>query len=525
MNVVEIVPHGLCNGVNAAVSRALALRDAYFLHAPVHNEIVLEDLRALGHRIVESVDEVPEGATVVFSAHGVSPRVREAVKARGLKVVDLTCPFVARAHAVARAAAERGDEVAVLGDRRHVEVKGILGELEGLPSCKDRTRPLTVVCQTTMTVREAEKELERLRAGGRDIREVRLPCGATQERQQAVADFCRRHPGAAVLVLGSETSANSRRLCAVAEEGGAKAFLAGSLDEVRAFRAVLEEFGAVGVTSGASTPERFYMETVKILKNVPTHVAIIMDGNGRWAQQRGKERGAGHAAGAKKLDQVTRWCGARGIRYLTVYAFSTENWRRSEKEVSGLMRLFATMMKTHAATFMRDKVRFRVIGRRGDLSPVLQKAIAALEKKTEKFERELILCVSYGGRAEIADAVNRAVAKGERVTEETFRQYLYAPDVPDPDLIIRTSGECRTSNFLCGNRRMRNITSRRPSGRTSRRRTSTARSRIMRRVTEGEVPRSEKRRGAAPADRRDGLRQRRSPRFVAGRGRAGPGAR
>jgi len=177
-------------------------------------------------------------------------------------------------------------------------------------------------------------------------------------------------------------------------------------------------------------------------------VAIIMDGNGRWAERRGLERGAGHAAGAKTLAKVLEWCGARNIRYVTVYAFSTENWRRSEKEVSGLMRLFATMIRTRAATFMKDKVRFRVIGRRGDLSPALQKSIAALEKKTEKFERELILCVSYGGRAEIADAVNRAVEKGEPVTEETFRQFLYAPDVPDPDLVIRTSGECRTSNFL-----------------------------------------------------------------------------
>jgi len=448
MNIVEIVPHGLCNGVNAAVSRALSLRNAYFLHAPVHNEIVLEDLRALGHRFVESIDEIPKGATVVFSAHGVSPKVRAEAKARGLRIVDLTCPFVARAHKVAREAAERGDEVLVLGDRNHVEVKGILGELEGAPLRKNRTRPLTVVCQTTMQVGEAEREIAHLREAGREIRETRLPCGATQERQEAVADFCRKHPGAAVLVLGSATSSNSRRLCAVAEEGGAKAFLAGSLDEVRALRDDLGQYDAVGVTSGASTPERFYMETVKTLRNVPTHVAIIMDGNGRWAQQRGKERGAGHVEGAKTLNKVTRWCGARGIKYLTVYAFSTENWRRSEKEVSGLMKLFAAMMKTHASTFMRDKVRFRVIGRRGDLSPSLQKASAALEKKTEKFERELILCVSYGGRAEIADAVNKAIEKGEPVTEETFRQYLYAPDVPDPDLIIRTSGECRTSNFL-----------------------------------------------------------------------------
>ncbi len=451
MKIVEITPHGLCNGVNAAISRALSLRDAYFLHAPVHNEIVLADLRALGHRFVESVDEVPKGKTIVFSAHGVSPKIREAAKARGLKIVDLTCPFVARAHALARKASERGDEVLVLGDRNHVEVQGILGEIKdevGGQRSKVKGSNLSLVCQTTLTLSDAEKEIARLRKEGREIHDVSLPCGATQERQQAVIDFCRNNKGAAVLVLGSETSANSRRLCTVAEAGGAKAFLAGSLDRVRALKDELESFNTVGVTSGASTPERVYVETIRVLKNVPTHVAIIMDGNGRWATQRGKERGEGHKAGAKTLHKVVRWCGARGIKYLTVYAFSTENWRRSEKEVTGLMRLFATMMKTNAATFIKDKVRFRVIGRRGDLSPALQKAIAALEKKTEKFERELILCVSYGGRAEIADAVNKAIEKGERVTEETFRQFLYAPDVPDPDLIIRTSGECRTSNFL-----------------------------------------------------------------------------
>ena len=448
MNLVEIVPHGLCNGVNAAVARALELRDAWFLHAPVHNEIVLGDLRARGHRFVEALEEIPTGATVVFPAHGVSPQVRAQAEARGLKIADLTCPFVARAHAFARAAAERGDEVVVLGDREHAEVQGLLGEVEAVPRQEKRERQLSVVCQTTLDERTVETALAELVRGGRTVRETCAPCGATRERQQAVRDFCRQHPGGAVLVLGSATSANTRRLCSVAEESGARAFLAGSLGEVKALKPELEKFDAVGLTSGASTPERFYAEASNFLRNVPSHVAIIMDGNGRWAKSRGLERSTGHVEGAKTLTRVVEWCGVRNIRYLTVFAFSTENWRRSAKEVSGLMRLFAALMRSQASALMRNKVRFRVIGHRGDLSPALQKAIAALEKKTESFERQLIVCFSYGGRAEIVDAANRAVERGERVTEETFRSCLYAPDVPDPDLVIRTSGECRLSNFL-----------------------------------------------------------------------------
>ena len=170
-----------------------------------------------------------------------------------------------------------------------------------------------------------------------------------------------------------------------------------------------------------------------------------MDGNGRWATERGKKRGEGHIAGAKKLDEVLGWCAERGIRYLTVYAFSTENWKRPREEVDGLMKLFARMLKSKTGDFVRNRVRFRMIGRRGDLSRSLLKEVERLEKLTASFEREFIAAISYGGRAEIIDAVNRV--KGP-VTEETFREYLYAPDVPDPDLVIRTSGELRVSNFL-----------------------------------------------------------------------------
>jgi undecaprenyl diphosphate synthase len=138
-------------------------------------------------------------------------------------------------------------------------------------------------------------------------------------------------------------------------------------------------------------------------------------------------------------------CGERGIRYLTVYAFSTENWNRPHEEVSGLMKLFSRMIRIRGGALVENGVRFRVIGRRGDLPDSLRREIERLEKATEKFEREFIVAISYGGRAEIIDAINKIEGP---VTEETFRRYLYAPDVPDPDLIIRTSGELRVSNFL-----------------------------------------------------------------------------
>ena len=178
------------------------------------------------------------------------------------------------------------------------------------------------------------------------------------------------------------------------------------------------------------------------------HLAVIMDGNGRWATQRGRKRGEGHKAGAKTLENVLNWCGERGIGYLTVYAFSTENWKRPKEEVDGLMNLFARLLKSKEKSFVKNRVRFRMIGRRGDLSKKLLATVEGLERKTECFERQFIVAISYGGRAEIVDAVNAAIAKGEPLTEETFRDYLYAPDVPDPDLVIRTSGELRTSNFL-----------------------------------------------------------------------------
>lgn len=179
------------------------------------------------------------------------------------------------------------------------------------------------------------------------------------------------------------------------------------------------------------------------------HLAIIMDGNGRWAKAHRLPRLMGHRAGADALDRVMHYCREAGIRYLTVYAFSTENWKRSQDEVSGLMKLLGHFVTTKADELVANGIRFRAIGRRGDLPEKLQGQIAALEKRTAGGDFTLLVALSYGGRAEIVDAVNAAIAAGEKdVTEQSFARYLYAPDVPDPDLIIRTSGEVRTSNFL-----------------------------------------------------------------------------
>ena len=187
----------------------------------------------------------------------------------------------------------------------------------------------------------------------------------------------------------------------------------------------------------------------------PAHVAVIMDGNGRWALARGKNRLAGHRAGVDALERTLHWCRDVGVKVLTVYAFSTENWRRPEKEVAGLMKLFSTFIRLKGRNLIRDHVRFRVIGRREDLSPSLVAAITRLEEQTASFEQQLVLAVSYGGRAEIADAARRLAAdvaagrvRPEDVDEACVSERLYAPDLPDPDLIIRTSGEQRLSNFL-----------------------------------------------------------------------------
>ena len=180
---------------------------------------------------------------------------------------------------------------------------------------------------------------------------------------------------------------------------------------------------------------------------VPRHLAIIMDGNGRWAVSRGRPRLAGHRAGARTLERVLDWCADAGVEILTVFAFSTENWKRSRAEVAGLMKLLGQFLREKGTKLMRDRIRFRVIGRREDLSPSLRRRIEALETETAGFRRQLVVALSYGGRAEIVAAARKFALLDEQ-TEETFASCLYAPDLPDPDLVVRTSGEFRLSNFL-----------------------------------------------------------------------------
>lgn len=189
---------------------------------------------------------------------------------------------------------------------------------------------------------------------------------------------------------------------------------------------------------------------------VPRHVAIIMDGNGRWAKKRLQPRLFGHRAGAEALKAVLKACRRRGVKYLTVYAFSTENWVRPAEEVNGLMDLLKTFLKKEEHELHENRTRLRVTGRMGDLPDAVQSELRRVMAATESYrEGQLILALSYGGRAELADAaraIAREAASGrldpESVDEKTVAGHLYLPDVPDPDLVIRTSGEVRLSNFL-----------------------------------------------------------------------------
>lgn len=184
-------------------------------------------------------------------------------------------------------------------------------------------------------------------------------------------------------------------------------------------------------------------------KNVPNHIAIIMDGNGRWAKSKMLPRAMGHKEGAKTLDKILNYCAEIGVKYLTVYAFSTENWKRPEKEVNALMKLFSDYMKKERKKLMTNEIRFMVSGRREGVDPKLVKEIEELEELTRNNKKiTLNIAFNYGGRAEIVDAVNKAISEGRsEIKEEEFSRYLYN-DIPDPELLIRTSGEIRISNFL-----------------------------------------------------------------------------
>jgi undecaprenyl diphosphate synthase len=185
---------------------------------------------------------------------------------------------------------------------------------------------------------------------------------------------------------------------------------------------------------------------------VPTHIAIIMDGNGRWALARGLPRLAGHRAGTENLRRVIEACIEFGIQYLTIYAFSTENWGRPEEEVHGLMKIFEDVIDRELQELHDQGVQLRHIGRLDRLDPAFrQKVLHALEYTRENSRLVLNVAFNYGGRDEIVNAIQCMIREGvapEDVTAELVNRYLFTAGVPDPDLIIRTSGELRGSNFL-----------------------------------------------------------------------------
>ena len=187
----------------------------------------------------------------------------------------------------------------------------------------------------------------------------------------------------------------------------------------------------------------------------PRHIAIIMDGNGRWAKKRGLPRTAGHAAGGEAFRRIANYCRTLGVEYLTVYAFSTENWKRSEEEVGGIMRLLHKYLTEALEDMEKNRVRFRFFGDLSRLSPELRNLCLEAQNRSKDYDVQVNFCLNYGGRDEIVKA-SAAFAKDvqagkyqpEDLTEELLSQYLYSKDVPDPELIIRPSGEQRTSNFL-----------------------------------------------------------------------------
>jgi len=191
---------------------------------------------------------------------------------------------------------------------------------------------------------------------------------------------------------------------------------------------------------------------VEIPRNVPTHVAIIMDGNGRWARERNLPRLAGHRAGVENLRNVLEASVEFGIQYLTIYAFSTENWNRPPDEVRGLIRILEEVIDREVSELHKNGVQLRHIGELDRLNPDLQrKVIDAIELTQNNKRLVLNVAWNYGGRAEIIHAIEQMILDGvaaDEVDEELVGQYLYTADCPDPDLIIRTSGELRVSNFL-----------------------------------------------------------------------------
>ena len=191
-------------------------------------------------------------------------------------------------------------------------------------------------------------------------------------------------------------------------------------------------------------------------RSIPRHIAIIMDGNGRWAKKRGLPRNAGHAAGSETFRRMATYSKNIGVEYLTVYAFSTENWKRSKEEVEGIMKLFDQYLREAIEKMEADHIRLKVLGDLSRISPNLRSLIEKTDAISAGYEGfQANICINYGGRDELVRAARAFAekcvageAKPEELTEELFSRFLYSDGIPDPDLIIRPSGEIRISNFL-----------------------------------------------------------------------------
>ena len=282
MRIVLASPRGFCAGVDRAIEIVeLALErygpPVYVRHEIVHNRHVVEELRAKGAVFVEEPDEVPPGALLVFSAHGVSPAVREASARRGLRTIDATCPLVTKVHVEALRFAKQGYEIALIGHAKHVEVEGTMGHaperIHLLESVEDVERlrvrdpaKLACVTQTTLSVDDTAEVMDALR---RRFPEVRLPrkddiCYATQNRQNAVKALVREAD--VVLVVGAPTSSNSNRLVEIAQKAGVEAHLVETAADIRP--AWVRGAGCVGVTAGASAPEILVEQVVARLREL-----------------------------------------------------------------------------------------------------------------------------------------------------------------------------------------------------------------------------------------------------------------
>lgn len=271
MEVLVAEPHGMCSGVARALEIARQTLEQHpgqtlwCFHELVHNEHIVAALQAHGMRFVNAIAEIPEGARVLFSAHGVSPEVRQAAALRCLEIVDATCPFVAKVHAEARRYAQEGCQIALIGHKGHDEVVGILGEapeqIAVIETCDDvralrqkvAVSQVMVLSQTTISEAMYEARIADLQAAGFEVQfpKVLDICYATRERQQAVRALAQQVD--CVLVLGSRNSSNSKRLVEVAERAGCRAALIASPEELETID--LRSVRRLGLTSGASTPE------------------------------------------------------------------------------------------------------------------------------------------------------------------------------------------------------------------------------------------------------------------------------